>query len=180
MWWFSCIRQRRRWCYNDLAYDDEIGTNIINKQSYYDGTAASVNFYYDSYVRLVGKEDKQATLKCNGTVLNKFSDNTDMLVSALTADEVVFAGATYYRDNKNFYLTNSLLTNNGLSFWTLTPFNCSILDDTVLDVTSNGALYDIKSFYLTSNSFRPAVVIKSGIEITSGEGTQDKPYVIES
>ena len=46
-------------------------------------------FYYDSNVRLNGKTTKEPTLKCDGTNMSKFADNTDMYVGTLTADEMV-------------------------------------------------------------------------------------------
>jgi len=65
------------------------------------------NFYYDSYVRLTSPDEKgyQPTLKCNGTVMDKFKSviyegneiiiETPMYVGTLTADEVAYAGGRY-------------------------------------------------------------------------------------
>ena len=67
-------------------------------------TDSSGNQYYGAYKRIY--TDKSPSLKCTGTKLNKYRDNTDMYVGTLTADEMSFAGAT---DSTNYthYLMKS-------------------------------------------------------------------------
>ncbi len=73
---------------------------------------------------------------------------------------------TSYRGttNSNGYL------NNGLYWWTLTPYNTS----NVRYVTYDGSAYSISS----SNAYgvRPSINLKSSIKIVDGDGTIDNPY----
>ena len=161
------------------------------------------SFYYNSYVRLYGKTTKEPTLKCNGTVMTKFADekNTDMYVGTLTADEIVYAGGKVYSDNKDYYLINDYQKSNGLNFWTLSPSafseskgTCGNISDGAFVVrqhtttTSNYSIIDngLGSVSVAQScsmdnidvSFRPSINLKSGIEITGGNGTKANPYVV--
>ena len=51
--------------------------------------------------------NKKPSLKCTGTKLTEFKDETDMYVGTLTADEMSFAGATG-STNYNYYLIFNL------------------------------------------------------------------------
>ena len=108
--------------------------------------------------------------------MDKFGDNiTDMYVSTLTGDEVVYAGGTG-DNNDQYYLINGLNSN----FWTLTPsyFYGSYGYDIVHYVNSNGSLSKRDVPYEQYTGFRPAIQLKAGITISGGEGTKANPYVI--
>ena len=174
------------WCYDDKAYTTSTGGSVItNKDSYYtNGTA----FYYDSYVRLYGKSTKEPTLKCQGTILNRFNNVTynnnviitadDMYVGTLTADEIVYAGGKVGEGNSNYYLINDYQKGNGLYCWSLSPnyfyYNYDI--DHAMGVGNDGYVFSNVVSYV--RSFRPAVSLKSGATISGGDGTQGHPYVI--
>jgi hypothetical protein len=76
--------------------------------------------YYDAYTRLTSGNANgyQPTLKCNGTILNEFADvsgvssKAPMYVSAITADEIVYAGGKYGSANGNYYLINNYQKSN--------------------------------------------------------------------
>ena len=74
-----------------------------------------------------------------------------------------FNGTTY----SNGYL------NNGLYWWTLTPYSLS----NIRCVDIYGSVYSAS----TSNSvgIRPAINLKSNIRVVDGEGTKDNPYRLE-
>ncbi len=148
------------WCYDDtVASTDSDGTQ-----------------YYGAYKRI--NIDKRPSLKCTGTKLNKYKDNTDMYVGTLTADEMSFAGATG-STNYTYYLINNYAEDKQLSWWglSLSYYNvessgCDLafrLDDSS---SSNGFInIDIYS--------RPAITLKSNIQISKGNGTKSNPYTID-
>ena len=138
-------------------------------------TDSSGNQYYGAYKRI--NTDKNPSLKCTGTKLNKYRDNTDMYVGTLTADEMSFAGATG-TTNYTHYLMNSYAKSNSLDWWGLSPnFYVAGNSDGVFLLDSDGSLYD---YYVSDDVHsRPAVAIKSNIQISGGNGTQNNPYLIQ-
>ncbi len=166
------------WCLNDKAYATESdNTTALTSQEILDKQIKNTQFYYDSYVRLYGKTTKEPTLKCNGTVMTKFADNTDMYVGTLTADEIVYAGGKVYTINPDYYLINDYQKSNGLYFWSLSPDRFSSSYDYAFLVGDDGNL----GVVLVSNSrisFRPAVSLKSSVQITGGNGTKTNAYTI--
>ena len=71
-----------------------------------------------------------------------------------------YTGTTY----SNGYL------NNGLSWWTLTPYSSSV----VRYVLYNGSASSRNPSY--ANGVRPSINLKSSIKIVDGDGTVDNPY----
>ena len=139
-------------------------------------TDSSGNQYYGAYKRIY--TDKSPSLKCIGTKLNKYRDNTNMYVGTLTADEMSFAGATG-STNYTHYLMNSYAKSNSLYWWGLSPYGYFAefgRDDAfLLGIGGSLGYNDVDGNYFYS---RPAVSLKSGSVITGGEGTLEKPYVI--
>ena len=138
--------------------------------------------YYAAYNRLVST--KQPTLKCpndnNGGKLSKFTvsdtmngnGNLDYKIGLLTADEIAFSGFIYGADNRSTYLQE----NTGTVVWcSLSPniFHGSYTD--FWTVYSGDLGYDDELNY----GLRPAVSLISGIEISSGSGTSEDPYVVK-
>ena len=173
----------------------------VNLIEYYN---APTSFYYGSYVRMRGT--KAPTLKCNGTIMDNFNDGgspTPMYIATLTADEMVYAGAvdmSATEINNDYYLMNyyssfpleydsSDVTTKCVFWWSLSPsdFLVDIIGNTTYKNSfvfslscdgriSNDSVYDGWGFY---NAYRPSIILKSGSDVTSGEGTQTNPYVIE-
>ena len=142
-------------------------------------------FYYDSYVRLSGKSIKEPTLKCNGTVMTKFGDNTtDMYVGTLTADEIVYAGGKVSTNNPDYYLINDYhKSNNSLYFWSLSPSTFSSntynTGDYVFSMEHDGSLSTYAGTVVVSFvSFRPSIILKTDTKITSGDGTKTNAYKV--
>ena len=165
------------WCLNDKAYATmSDNTTALTNQEILDKQIKGTTFYYDSSVRLDGKTTKEPTLKCNGTNMSKFADNTDMYVGTLTMDEIVYAGGktsdTNRTTNHNYYLIDG---SNTLNFLTLSPsyFGGGIYDGSYGDYTFSSAIvYDYP--------IRPAVSLKSNVQITGGNGTKANAYEIAS
>ena len=159
------------WCLNDKAYatkDDN--TTALTSQEILDKQIKGTAFYYDSDVRLYGKTVKEPKLKCNGTNMSKFADNTDMYVGTLTADEIVYAGGKVSTRNQDYYLTNG----ESFSFWSLSPG----VGDNVFFVKSDGN-FILEAVNFPGLSFRPAVQLKADTQISGGNGTKENPYIVE-
>ena len=60
--------------------------------------------------------------------------------------------------------------NNGLIWWSLTPYTIDML----IGVDSNGTTYGDKAE--ASRGIRPSIVLKPNISIVSGDGTEESPY----
>ena len=173
------------WCLNDKAYaTSNDNTTALTSQEILDKQIKGATFYYDSYIRLDRK--KIPTLKCNGTNMNKFADNTCMYVGTLTADEIVYCGGKLYVSNPDYYLINNYQSSTRLYFWSLSPnyFRGSAYAADSFGARSFGLDYDgqVDHSYVDLNStlsFRPAVSLKSGISITGGDGTKDNSYKLK-
>ena len=75
-----------------------------------------------------------------------------------------FRGVTY----SNGYL------NNGLVWWTLTPYNSSYIRNIDFDGKTSNVLPDDYSY-----GIRPTINLKPEVKIVSGNGTEEKPYRLE-
>ena len=167
------------WCLNDKAYaTSSDNTTALTSQEILDKQVKNTSFYYDSYVRLNGKTTKEPTLKCNGTIMTKFADNTDMYVGTLTADEIVYAGGKVGTKNPDYYLINYYQKSNSLNFWSLSPYEFFGNDDRDLAfvVDDFGGVYD--GGVDINYAFRPAVTLLSSVQITGGNGTKANAYTI--
>ncbi|MBQ3021214.1 MAG: hypothetical protein IJD92_03215 [Bacilli bacterium] len=179
------------WCYDhnitgttDFGYDD--GYNLV-----FNRDEATMGWYayksYGAYNRMLAGTP---SLKCSGTKLMKFKDDTDMYVSTLTVDEIVFAGVVW---NDSIFNKNSYLSSEEQHWWTISPawYDEDFYSDTVFSFETNdseGARLivgvtgesDGESYAETRRS-RPAVSLKPDIMVVDEEGigTIDKPYVIE-
>ena len=174
------------WCLNDVAYNDETGTTKLSNSDKYNYYNNNTSFYYDSYVRLKGKTTKEPTLKCNGTNMSKFANNINMYVGTLTVDEIVFAGGKfdYPNSNTNYYLINDYHQKNNLNFLSMTLVYFVYGSDVALYIDEYGGIRengdDTYNFVSSVNNIRPAINLKSNIQITGGAGTKENPYEIAS
>ena len=168
------------WCYDDTAYTSSSsisGTPLTEeeKTNYYNGTTSG-SFYYDSYIRLVGQSTKTPTNKCNGTILNKYNDNTDMYVATITADEITYAGGKYNSTNYGYYLLNDYQRINTNYWWSLSPIFWNGPDSYSFDVSVYGTLANGRVDGIIGS--RPAVSLKSSTSISGGDGTKNNPYTV--
>ena len=172
------------WCLGDKAYtrSGSSGSYTYTLLKEYD---YSSSMYYDSYTRLTGGNANgyQPILKCNGTLLDKFatvsgvSEEAPMYVSAITADEFVFAGGKYGEGNGNYYLLNNYQESSYSYFWSLSPYNFNGSNDLAFYTYSNGIWSD-SPVNRSDFAFRPAISLASSAVITSGDGTISSPYII--
>ena len=165
------------WCLNDKAYATATdNTTPLTSQEMLDKQVKDTSFYYDSNVRLNGKTTKEPTLKCNGTVMTKFGDNTDMYVGTLTTDEIVYAGGKVYASNPDYYLINDYQKSNSLYFWSLSPSLFNSHRQRAFRVSNLGHV-SYSNVY-NDDSFRPTVSLKSSVQITGGAGTKNNAYKV--
>ena len=172
------------WCINNTLYEEKEQESNITYEPIIDINTNYTNWtkmYYETYVNI---KNNQNTLKCNGTVLNKYSDNTDMYVSALTANEIILSGINESTGNNNYLmnsysLSQTLEENNytGINFWTLSPAYFDGLRSYAYSLNSNGNL-TATDVLDTNTTFRPAIVLKNTNLVLSGEVTKSNPYIL--
>ena len=168
------------WCLGDKAYATvNDNSTPLTSTEILDNQIKNKTFYYDAKVRLSGKEIKEPSLKCNGTIMTKFGDAiTDMYIGTLTADEVVYAGGKVYVNNLNYYLMNQ----RELSFWTLSPIHFDNTADCIFIVngtTTRGSLQYLTGGNNISVYLRPSISLLPNVEIISGDGTKANAYVVK-
>ena len=171
------------WCLADKAYASS-SADVTTATPLTEAEKQAIqaewgSYYYDSYVRLMGNSTKQPTLKCNGTKMDKFADKTTMYVGALTADEIVYAGAAA-NWNYAYYLLNDYQRGLPLHWWALSPVSFDDYIDSAFSVNYYGNLNGSVGVSRTS-ALRPSVSLKSSTGVVAGgEGTLAKPYVVNS
>ena len=149
------------WCYDDTVTKRE----------------GDVTEYYGAYTRI--ETNKKPSLSCSGTKLTKYSDNIDMYVGTLTAEEILFAGVRW--GNNANYLINSYAKNNSLIWWSLSPYFFDEYEGFGYAYTLDSSYGNLSSDGVSSGGYtaRPSITLINNTEITSGTGTQSDPYVIE-
>ena len=158
------------WC-NDMS---------ISSKTYYDKDlneiedakkAVYTDYYYGAYDRIA--KTHQLTLKCNMTGLDDTKAiKVNSKIGVLTADEIAFAGESYNGKSSD---RNYLKENTG-SYWTMTPYLFSSRGGDYFIFS-----YDLRTYnstYYGKDVIRPTLVLRSDVEITSGDGTQGNPYVV--
>lgn len=122
------------------------------------------DYTYNAYIRIM--VNNIPTLNCLGKVLSNH-------IGSLTIDEVMYAGASYNKSNKNYYLYNSDIDNiwytmsgakGNESYLNLFAINT----DGGLNITTNSNLF---------RGIRPVINLVKNIEM-NGNGTSDDPYTV--
>ena len=193
------------WCYDDLIYEQKKLSSYTQDELIQ--KFENESFDFDPYIRLTIFTSPSSTLKCNGTLLSKFDDDRDgivsstesnMYVGSITMDEVVHAGyylstmtpyADYFgyegpSDGKNYLIndefskgTSGVIKSSHFLTNSLRSYESSLVG--IISMYAYNTI-DIENYYLgVVGALRPSISIKSGVTITSGDGTQTNPYVIE-
>ncbi len=108
------------------------------------------------------------------TTTQNFGSITELPETILVTDAVGLLNIYEYQvsssgtDYSNGYL------NNGLIWWTLTPFNGRYIHYVRGDGFSPGAVESTNAY-----GVRPSINLKSSARITSGDGTENNPYRLE-
>lgn len=159
------------WCFDNKVSsltEQEKETKIANKQS----------FIYDAGNRLHDKYIGDVNLKCNGTIINKFKDGSNMYVGMLTADEAHLAKG-------NLFNIANVPELNSYMVWTLTPYgfmsfvSSRCAGDSVYILNNNSYTPVCINSANQAAAVRPVIVLKANIRYISGDGTKDNPYEVE-
>ena len=118
---------------------------------------------------------KTPTLKCDMTgVDGSEALKVNSKIGTLTLDEVVFAGASGDTNINYYYLRESAAP----GYWTMTPYYFFGYGRFDVNIVSLGGVVD-NSMGSESLNVRPALVLKSNVKVTKGDGTQSNPYIID-
>ena len=140
------------------------------------GYLASQMTYYGAYTRLVS--NRNPSLKCvkdnDKFKVSNESAKLDYPLALITADETVMAGGVRNMPNSNYYLYN------GQYFWTLSPsyFYSDNSSAAVWYVLPSGIIIEWTDVAKELET-RPVINLRSGVQITKGDGTALNPYVIK-
>ncbi len=146
------------WC-NDKSYNTS--TKNFGAYTRFNSYTPSLVCPNDSLGGKLSKYTVSDTTKGNGALTYK--------IGLLTADELMFAGASS-SSNTSFYL----YVNSNDDWWTLSPSRYS--GDYYVTFTYKDKIYSLDNPY-PSAYLRPAIAIKS-TAIVGGTGTKTNPYVI--
>lgn len=123
--------------------------------------------YSSTFTRIYN--DYEPSLYCNGEIYSG-------KVGLLSADEVIFAGATIHDANDSFYLYNNSI--NGSYLTSSSYFINSEENVVMMNILADGNLGD--GVLRTKDSYiRPVINISVNSRV-KGEGTIDNPYIIVS
>jgi len=128
------------------------------------GTGGTI-IYYAAYQRLY--DNKSPTLSCST------EDMYILNAGVITSDEVSFAGGVYNSDNASYYLYN------GQNYWTMSPCFWGSPRVNVFAIYSNGNLSNYNDDTSPSSGLRPVINLRSDIIISSGNGLQSSPYIVQ-
>ena len=139
------------------------------------------NLYYGAYQRSAYATNSstvknQPSLACANkndafTVKNgKGNQKLQYPVAMLTEDEMVLAGGVSGQTNGAFYLTT------GNWYWSLSPSDFYNDGAREFDLYTYGSVNSNDVYY--AGGLRPAVSLKPGTPVISGEGTVSSPYLI--
>ncbi len=132
--------------------------------------------YYGAYNRLF--KLKQPQFKCpqtndlfTTTTSQKGNKTLTYPIGLLTADEISYAGSTYFKSDDNYLDTTA--------YWTMSPrqFSGSTAEedndlyifDEALSGTIPGAIFGV----------RPVINLSDDVGVVIGDGTKDSPYVVK-
>ena len=160
------------WCNDKTNVTDETYDPWITMTPNGLGFGTNVTFY-GATQRLVSTGGSAGggtgpSLKCNGE-LSKISSK----VGLITADELVFAGYAYAKNNTTTYLLENAIKEN---WWTMSPLYFDGSNAYVWDVYGRGG-FGNNSVYNT-NGVRPSISLKSTTNVT-GDGTSSSPFVVK-
>ena len=157
------IKPNTLWCkgFNDYIMYDLNGEEIDSWSGDYSDPGIDLAVYRLFY-------EKRLSLMCNED--NELDLNN---AGALTADEVILAGASINGNDKNksFYLYEQGQNN----YWT--NYRNGYMNGLTLFVTEEGALDSASP--LEEFSGRPTISLITSVKIVKGNGTNKTPYIID-
>ena len=136
---------------------------------------AETTTYYGAYNRLYNNKTPQFACPQSNDLYTTSSSNKgnkalEYPIGLITADEVAYAGGVINKSNDSYYL------NTGDYYWTMSPGYFAGLSAYEWYVVSGENLYN--NVVRFGSKARPVINLKSGIEITGGDGTIGNEYII--
>ena len=180
------------WYQNNLSsYADDLDGNAgfcndrepstSSSSSNGSGGTGTTKTYYGAYIRLtVNQNSVSPTFECeNDSDLFTTSGSSDgngaltYPIGLITADEVVYAGGSWFSNNSSYYLYT------GQNYWTMSPIRFSSGNARVFYVDSYGRLnYSIGVVDWAEPGVRPVVNLKADTQFSGGNGTSETPFVV--
>ncbi len=159
------------WC-NDMSISSKTYYDENHKETVDASKALYTDYNYGFSDRIMSQ--KFLMLKCNMIGLDETKAVTiKSKIGLLTSDEIAYAGGSYEGGNWTYYLKD----NANQLYWTMSPSHWNTYGSArVWDVDGAGKMRYSGVNYL--RLVRPALVLRSDVEITSGNGTQTNPYVV--
>lgn len=154
--------------YNDYILD----SSFCNDRQIINGSGLGRDkSYYAPYKRIDSNIGEfNPSLLCNLTNDNINQENSLIYpIGLLTADELVFAGATSNVKNSLFYLTTKY------NYWLMSP---ALYDNGAYVYLMSEKSGLIKEKVSKTNYLRPVINIKGDMVVLSGDGTIDNPYLL--
>lgn len=139
-----------------------------------DTDAKTDNSYFGSFVKNV--ENPNPNFACPNITdsftvdSNKGNGKLSYPTGLLTADEVTLAGYNWQENNNDSYLST------GQHFWTMSPFYFDSTNAVNFYLYSSGRLN--LEYVGSQNGIRPAISLRNGTSIHSGDGTPNSPFTL--
>ena len=176
------------WYQNNLAnYTDEIDLSTGfcgDKTAYTNSTGTTsggglgiTSTYYGAYIRLI--TNKSPTFECLDEDLYTTSESEngnkalDYPIGLITADEVAFAGNVWDTNGTN--RTPNYLNTNQI-YWTMSPLYNNLEYIRVFPVNTTNNIFNYRVY--ETYGVRPVINLRNDVTISSGDGTQTNPYIV--
>ena len=171
-WYYTNVEQKGYSSYiEDTVWCNDRSIDYLGGWDPDGGSTKNELFFRES------SNDYQQILNCSRKVdrftVSSSNGNGDLdyPVGLITADEIKLAGGCWNISNSSFYLYT------GKEWWTTSPYKFTGNGAYSLYLGSNGSL---NSNYIDdSKGVRPSISLKNNVVVTSGEGTVNKPFVIQ-
>lgn len=116
-------------------------------------------------------QNDEFTLRVDAGGIEGYGNNAlSYPIALLTADEVMYAGSDANSGNTNFYL------NTGEFYWTMSPYSYAWNVTGMFGVTDGGTIFG--DYVLRTGGVVPVISLVDYIEVISGTGSYDKPYIV--
>ena len=168
------------WYINNLKdYDDKINlSNFCNDTTITSTNAIENATYYGGHNRIL--KLKQPSLKCPNPSTTD-GGNYKLKIGLLTADEINYAGLSYRQITTTSSNTSKIADKTNYlyysrTWYSMTPHRSNSTSSYMLYVSSGR----MSNNDVTGSQYiRPVINLKSDIQITGGDGTENNPYVVE-
>ena len=142
-----------------------------------DGVSTSTNTYFKGYRRYLNHEPSLICPQQNDLFTVENADGNQALtypIGLITVDELMLGGLT------DGYLNRLSYTYSSAHYWTISPASFSTSNAVAYEFLANSSGFADRWNYVTwAYGIRPVINLASNVEIESGIGTQNDPYVIK-